>query len=640
MKNLFISSIFLFISISVSAQTDSVKTTLSEIIVTATRTETPTIALGSSVSVITSEDISKRQLNTVVDVLRELPGLLVTQQGGPGKLSYVFLRGANTNHTLVILDGVVMNDPSSPNNAFDFSYLNTNDIERIEVVRGPQSTLYGSDAIAGVINIITKKGNAKPEYSFCGETGSNGYYRGNLGAIGRIGFLDYAITATRNGSNGVSAADSKYGNTEKDGYSNDAFTSRFKFNLQKNISLNLLYKFTKAESALDQNEKFGDDPNFNYNLEEQIFSGGINLSLFDGKWEQTFNTSLVKHFTHSLDLPDQFRPNTSSDAFNNAQRTKIDWQNNLKLIEHNLITFGLESSLEKANTSYYSTSNYGPYESVFPEQSIRTTGFYLQDQIDIDQSFFSSVGLRFDDNQKFGGVTTFRIAPAYFIHPTETKLKFSYGTGFKAPSLFYLFDPMFGNPDLKPERSKGWDAGFEQFLQNGKISFGLTYFDLRLENMFGFDANYKTINIAKASSRGIELTSSIKNIEGLVINANYTFTQTNDDYELSSDFNKPLLRRPKHQFEINTNWQASDKLDFNLEMHYVGKRDDKDFSDYPAQRVEMPDYVLFNFAVSYKLFDYLKINARVENLFDKQYEEVLYYGTLGRSFYAGLSLTL
>ncbi len=639
MKNIFTFTVFLLISISILAQTDSVRTTLSEIVVTATRTETPSIAIGSSVSVITSLEISKRQLNTVVDVLRELPGLSVIQQGGPGKLSYVFLRGANTNHTLVILDGVVMNDPASPNNAFDFSYLNINDIDRIEVVRGPQSTLYGSDAIAGVINIITKNGNAKPEYSFYGETGSNGYFRGNLSALGQIGFLDYAITATRNGSNGVSAADSKFGNTEKDGYSNDAFTSHFKINLQKNIFLNLLYKFTKAESALDQNEKFGDDPNFNYNLEEQLFSGGIKLSLLDGKWEQTFNASLLKHFTHSLDLPDQFRPKTSSDAFNNAQRTKFEWQNNLKLIEHNLIILGLESSLESAYTSYYSTSDYGPYESVFPEQSIRTTGFFLQDQIDIAQSFFSSIGLRYDYNQKFGGVTTFRIAPAYFIHPTETKLKFSFGTGFKAPSLFYLFDPMFGNPDLKPEKSKGWDAGVEQFFLNGKISFGLTYFDLRLENMFGFDANYKTINIAKASSRGIEFTTSIKSNEGLVINANYTFTQTNDDYELSSDFNKPLLRRPKHQFEVNANWQANEKLNMNFEMHYVGKRDDKDFSTYPAQRITMPDFTLFNVAASYKLFDYLKINARIENLFDKQYEEVLYYGTLGRSFYAGLSLT-
>lgn len=640
MKKLFIFSVFLFISISVSAQTDSVKTTLSEIVVTATRTETPSIAVGSSVSVITSNEISQRQLNSVVDVLRELPGISVYQQGGPGKLSYVSMRGANSNHTLVILDGVVMNDPSSLNNAFDFSYLNTNDIDRIEVVRGPQSTLYGSDAIAGVINIITKKGNMKPEYSFSGETGSNGFYRANVSALGRAGFLDYAVTATRNGSHGVSAADSRYGNSEKDGYSNDAFTSHFTINLQKNFSLNFLYKFTKAESALDQNDKFGDDPNFNYNLEDQIFKGGLNLSLFDGKWEQVFNASLMKHFTHSLDLPDQFRPTTSSDALNNGQRTKLDWQNNLRFVDHNLVTFGVESSTEKSNSSYLSTSDYGPYDSFSPEQSVRTTGLYLQDQLDVDQSLFVTAGLRYDNNQKFGGVTTFRIAPAYFIHTTETKLKFSYGTGFKAPSLFDLFDPLFGNPDLNPEKSKGWDAGIEQFLLNGKISLGLTYFNLRFENMFGYDENYKTINIAKASSHGIEVTANVKNFARLNINASYTYTETNNDYNLSSDFNQPLLRRPKDQFELNVNWNATEKFDLNLETHYVGKRWDKDFTDmYNPVRVEMPDYILFNLAASYKLFDYLELNAQIKNLFDKQYEEVLYYGTLGRSLYAGLSLT-
>ena len=639
MKKLFIFSVFLFVSISVSAQTDSVKTTLSEIVVTATRTETPSIAVGSSVSVITSNEISQRQLNSVVDVLRELPGISVYQQGGPGKLSYVSMRGANSNHTLVILDGVVMNDPSSPSNAFDFSYLNANDIDRIEVVRGPQSTLYGSDAIAGVINIITKKGNAKPEYSFSTEAGSNGYFKAAGSALGRYGIIDYAINATRSRSDGVSAADAAFGNTEKDGYSNNAFTSRFNITPLKNFSINLLYKYTKAESALDQNEMLGDDPNFNYNLEEQIFKGGLKLFLFDGKWEQTFNASLIKHFTHSLDLVDDLHPNTSSDSYNNAHRTSLAWQNNLKFVDNNLIVFGVESTKEYANTSYYSTSDYGPYNSVFPEQSIRTNGLYLQDQFNYNQSLFVTAGFRYDNNEKFGGVSTFRIAPAYYVQETQTKIKFSYGTGFKAPSLFYLYDPLFGNPDLKPEKSKGWDAGFEQFLLNGKISLGLTYFNIRLDNMFGFDSNYKTVNIAKASTNGVEFTAALTGISGLNVNASYTYTETKDDYDQSPDFNKSLLRRPKHQFAVNTNWQATNKLNLNLEMHYVGKRDDKDFTEYPAERITMADYTLFNISASYKILDYLKINGRIENLFDKQYEEVLYYGTLGRSFYAGLSLT-
>ena len=163
---------FLLVQLSVSAQNDSIKTTLSEVVVTATKTETQYYALGSTVTIITSEEISKKQLNTVVELLRSVPGLSIVQQGGPGKLANVFVRGANSNHTLVIVDGAEMNDASSPNNAFDFSSMNTNDVDRIEIVRGPQSTLYGSDAIAGVINIITKRGTDKPQYSFFGEGGS------------------------------------------------------------------------------------------------------------------------------------------------------------------------------------------------------------------------------------------------------------------------------------------------------------------------------------------------------------------------------------------------------------------------------------------------------------------------------------
>lgn len=621
-------------------QSDSVKTTLSEIVVTANKTETPYYTLGSSVSIITSEEISRQNLRTVVDVLREMPGLTITQQGGPGKLSYVYIRGSNSNHTLVIIDGVKMNDASSPNNAFDFSTLNTNDIEKIEIVRGPQSTLYGSEAIAGVINIITKRGTDKPQFSFLGEGGSNNYYRGNLSAQGKSGILSYAITATRNGSDGVSSSDSQFGNTEKDRFTNNSFFSRFGFNFSSTAKLNLLYKFTKMETSLDQNEKLGDDPNFNFNIEEQLFKSGLNLSLFEERWQLQFNASLVKRFSRSLDLVDQVHPNLSSDGFNKADRIKFDWQNNLNLIENNLITLGIETENERTNSSYVSTSDWGPFESIFPEQSIRTTGFYLQDQFNYTNSLFVSAGVRLDNNQKFGSVTTYRIAPAYYFNSTNTKIKMSFGTGFKAPSLFYLFDPAFGNPDLQPEKSKGWDAGFEQYFSRGKFSVAFTYFNLNLENMFGFDANYKTINIAQASSHGFEIVASVFDFNKISANVNYTFTKTKDEYKLSDDYGKPLLRRPKHQASFNINYKLNTYVNLNMLFLYVGEREDKDFSTWPAERVIIPDYTLVNLSGLYKLFNYLELTFRIENLFDKKYEEVLNYGTLGRSLYLGVNLSL
>ena len=633
--------IFFLTGFFISAQqSDSVKTTLSEIVVTANKTETPYYALGSSVSIITSEDISRQNLRTVVDLLRGMPGLTITQQGGPGKLAYVYTRGSNSNHTLVIIDGVKMNDASSPNNAFDFSTLNTNDVERIEIVRGPQSTLYGSEAIAGVINIITKRGTDKPQYNFSGEGGSNNYYRGNLSAQGKSGILSYAITATQNGSDGISASDARFGNKEKDRYTNNSIYSRLGFDLSSTAKLDLLYKFTKMETALDQNEKLGDDPNFNFNIEEQLFKSRLSLSLYDGRWQQQFSASLVKRFSRSLDLVDQVHPKLSSDGFNKADRVKFDLQNNLYFIENNLITFGIETEVEKTNSSYVSTSDWGPFESIFPEQSIRTTGIYLQDQINITNSLFASVGLRYDNNQKFGSVATYRIASAYYFNTTGTKLKMSFGTGFKAPSLFYLFDPAFGNPDLQPEKSIGWDAGFEQYFNEGKFSIAFTYFDLKLENMFGFDAMFRTVNIAQASSQGFEVVASVFDLNNFTANANYTFTKTKDEYELSADYGKALLRRPKHQASFNINYKFKTDINLNMRFLYAGEREDKDFSTFPAERVVISDYTLVNLSVSYKLLSYLELTGKIENLFDKQYEEVLNYGTLGRSFYAGLNINL
>ncbi len=632
--------LFLFLTGVSFPQSDTISTTLSEIVVTANRTETPYYTLASSVSVLTSQELQSKQINTVEDALRELPGVTVVDQGGPGKIASVYIRGANPNHTLVLIDGTELNDPSSINNAFDFSFLNTNDIDKIEVVRGPQSTLYGSDAVAGVINIITKFGGAGNNFSFYGESGSNSYYRGNLSANGSYNILNYFVSLSRNSTKGISAADSKFGNTERDGYSNNSFTGKLSVHPSNNFDIGFLYKYTKAKTDLDQNEKLGDDPNFTYDIEEQIFSSSGHLNLFNDKWNQSLTASLVKRFSKAIDLPDQIRPTTSSDSYADAERFKIDWQNNLRFVNNNLFTFGIETEKEKAFTSFVSNSSYGPYENVFPMQNIGTTGLYAQDQINFSNKFFTSLGIRYDNNQKFGSVTTFRIAQAYYINRTSTKLKATYGTGFKAPSLFYLFDPAFGNPDLKPEKSKGWDLGVEQFFNNGKIQLGITYFNLQLTDMFGFGPDFKEINIAKASSEGVEFNFTSNNFNNFNWSLNYTYTNAKDKYAGSEDYNKPLIRRPLHQAFLNLGYKIAKNYNVGMQIKYVGESEDKDFNTYPTQRVKLDAHTLVNLYASIKIFSNIELSGKIENLFDTQYEEILYYGTLGRSFYLGMGITL
>ncbi len=640
MKHLFFFFTFFIYSLYPFAQIDTLKTTLSEIVVTANRTETPYYSLASSVTVITSDEISKKHYNTVVELLREVPGLSIVQQGGYGKIANLFMRGSNSNHTLVFIDGVKVNDASSPNNAFDFSTLNVGDIEKIEIVRGPQSTLYGSDAIAGVINIITKTYNKKKNYSLSIEGGSYSSFKGNLSLSGKYRIAEYYVYGSNIQSKGISASNSKYGNTEKDGYNNNSFTSKLNFNLLSNLKLGLIYKYIKLKTDIDQNDKFGDDPNYNYNTEEQLFKSELNASLLDNKWQQIFSFSMFKKLSKSIDDPDDIRPFSSSNSMYNGKRVKFDWQNNFYFLKNNLITFGIETELEKANSYYSSLSQWGPYESIFPDKSIRTIGFYFQDHLNLFNSIFSSLGIRIDKNEKYGMVTTFRLAPAYYIHSSNTKIKMSYGTGFKAPSLYYLFDPLYGNPELKPEKSRGFDIGIEQFLLNGKIAIGINYFNLRISDMFGYDANFKTINVAKAISKGIEIYSTISNLSRIIVDANYTYNETKDEYEESPDFNMQLLRRPKHQFNVNVGYQVNEKIMLNASLKYVGKKYDKDFTVYPSKRVIINDYTLINFSMSYELFNYLEIYGRIENLFNKDYEEVLYYGTPGRSFYLGFNVSL
>jgi len=628
----------LFVAVNfIYPQTDTLKYDLSEIIISATKTETNSIELASTVDIISNRAIENSAKSSVVDLLRNVPGLSIVQQGGQGRMSSLFMRGANSNHTLVLIDGIEVNDPSSSNNAFDFASLQTTDVEKIEVVRGPQSTLYGSDAMGGVVNIITRKGNGTPKFLFGAEGGSNSFYKGFGSFTGSLKMFDYALNLAHLRTDGISSISEKYGNSEEDGFTNTTLSARVGANLFENLNLSLYYRYSKSDSDLDQSDSNGDDPNFTSNVEENIFRAEAKLNLFDSGWQQKFGISHLRRISHQIDEVDEIRPTTSSSSFLNGTKTKLDWQNNIYLLEHNLITFGVETETEKANTEYISYSQWGPWESTFPEQAATTTGIYLQDQININNSFFATAGIRYDNHEKFGGKTTFRIAPAYFISATGTKIKFTYGTGFKSPSLYNLFDPAYGNSDLRPEESDGFDAGIEQYLWNNKIILGVTYFSTNYENLIGFDANYVSININKAEAKGFEVTASLIDFNSFSAYASYTYTDAKDK---SENGDKALLRRPENKvtFSLDYNWQ--NKLNANAQLRYIGEREDEDFSVWPSNRVTLDAYTVVDLAVSYKLFDYLKLNARIENLLDTDYEEVLFYGTLGRSFYGGVSITL
>ena len=531
-----------------------------------------------------------------------------------------------------------MNMPNDPSNTFDFSDLPADNIERVEILRGPQSTLYGSDALAGVIDIITKRGYGKPKFFLSASGGAYSTYREMAGLNGSINRLNYSLTFSRLNSKGFSSASSKYGNTEKDGTANSVFSSRIGYGIAKNFSLNFTARFSKAKTDFDQHGgEFGDDPTYIYNLEEQAYRAEADLSLLNKFWDMKIGGSFMRNVRkYSFDST-LYNP-ASSNSLYDGRKIKFDWQNDFHINKDNLLTLGIENEQEKAASQYYYFSYGSDYPSVFPENKSSTTGIFLQDQMSFGGNFFNTLGIRYDKHNRFGSIVTYKIAPAYIIWQTGTKFKASFGTGFKAPSLFYLFDPAYGNPDLKPEKSTGWDAGIEQYFWNKDLTFGVTYFKNTFSDLFGFDNNFKTINTEKAETSGIEFYLTSEPLSNLTLKVNYTYTNTKD-LSNSADNGKQLLRRPHNKAGFNLNYNFNNRANVNLDLIYVGNRDDKDFSTYPATRVVLSNYTIVNLAASFNINHNLQVFGRIENLFNKYYEEVLGFATPGASAYIGVKLS-
>lgn len=641
----FLCTFFLFSSLSIS-QTSVIQKTdsagiyrLSDVVVSATKTNTSTLELANSITIIDSAEISNRNTFNLFDLLKNQYGLSTTTQGGPGTLSNVYLRGGSASYTHVLIDGVEMNLTSDPNGVYDFAALSPDNIERIEILRGPQSILYGSDAMSGVINIITRKETGSSGFFLSAEGGSYNTYKLNTGLSGSISNLNYSVSAGRIKSDGFSAANEKYGNFEKDGFERYNLSTAVGYSFSEVVKTNLFLRFLNSEADYDQSGIYGDDPTYKFDQEEFSLRSETEINLLNNFWNQKFGASFIRNI-RKYKYDETVNNPSSSNSIYDGRKFKIDWQHNLNFNENNLVSLGVDFEIDEAVSEFNSTSEFGNYVSLFPKSDSRTIGLFLQEQLKIGDELFVSAGIRIDNHDKFGSSFTYRIAPSYIIWHTGTKLKATVGTGFKTPSLFYLYDPAFGNPDLQPEKNLGWDAGIEQFLWNDGISFGINYFRNSFEDLFGFDSNYRTINIRKAETKGVEFYTTIKPFFGFETKLNYTYTNASDKSEGLPEDDRKLIRRPEHKIGGYISYSFSDGINANVEMIYVGERDDLDFSNFSSTRIQLDPYVLLNVAAHYRLFDFLRLNFRVENLLDSDYKEVFGYGTAGLSFYGGIKLSL
>jgi vitamin B12 transporter len=647
---------FFFFPVILFSQQDIIQKTdtagfykLNDVVITATRTASNTIELANSISVIDSAEIVNKNSFNTFDAIKNEYGISFTQQGGKASVSNIYIRGGSPSQSLVIIDGVEVNMPNDPSNFYNFFSLPLDNTSRIEILRGPQSTLYGSDALTGVINIITLKGKSKPVINFGFEGGSYNTYKGTITSLGAIGNFNYSAALSRTKSDGYSAASENYNSNpespyERDGYQLDNFNTILGYDFSKSFSADLVIRYNNSSTNLDQSTgspDFWDDPTYIFDQEEFFIRAQGNLNLLETKWKQKFGFSSlrnIRNYSYDTSAASIYYSRSNYDG----RKYKADWQNDFYFYENNLITAGVEFELEETSSEYYAFTYVDPsdYASIFPKKSANTFGIYLQDQVKLDESFFGTIGVRYNYQNQFGSAFTFSIAPAYIFWETGTKIKATVGTGFKAPSLFYLYDPVYGNSDLNPEQSFGWDAGIEQFFWAEKFSIGANYFSNNFTDMFGLDSNFKTININEAQTNGVEVFAKADLTDGLIIKANYTYLDARDKSEDTPDYNQKLIRRPENKAGLYVSYTWDNIANMNIDLMYVGKRDELDFATYPANRIIMPGYFLVNLAAYYDLLPFLRLQGRIENLLNEQYEEIYGYGTPGLSIYGGINLRL
>jgi len=611
-----------------------------EVVVTANRVETAKKEVASSITVITREQLEETQRTTVMEALEDVLALTTTQNGPPGSASSVLIRGANSEHTLVMIDGLELNDPITPARSFDMSLLLIENVDRIEIIRGPQSTLYGSDAMGGVINIITRQTSGKPEFHLSAFGGSYGTYSGNAKVSGSSDSVHYSLAATVYNTNGFSAASTAYeGNEEADGHRNLSVSGRLGFDLSESFSLDFSLRRIATKTDIDNfGGDYGDDPN-NVQEYDMFYIMGQARGLFlQNRWEQKLRVALVDYKRTQDNPVDELNPYSSEESEFKSKLGKIDWQNNIYLHETNTLTFGLDLQQEQGESWYRSESVFGPYESSFPLQKAHNLGFFCQDQVKVAGQFFLTAGLRYDNHSQAESALTYRIAPVYFIDKTGTKLKATLGTGFKAPSLYQLYAPgtfygPVGNEALKPEKSTGWDVGIEQYLLQDKLMLGFTYFSMRFEDLIDFDFLQGYINIKNAITKGAEVTFDARPTNSLSILATYTRMEARD-----KETDEYLLRRPKDKFTVRLNVRFLERANASLSLIHVGQRDDLFWIGWTPTRVTMDSYTLFHAAGTYDILEYLQAFIRLDNILDAQYETVKGYGTAGFSASGGIKI--
>lgn len=608
------------------AQTEFVLPTM---VVSPTQIPTSTAELGSDVTVITADDIQRNQWRTLPDALNAVPGLVVEQGGGPGTVASVFIRGANANHTKVLIDGVDVTDPSSPNGAFDFSQVLIGDVARIEVLRGPQSGLYGSDAIGGVIVIETKTGQGPPHVTASAEAGSFGTFNQSAGISGGGPTYNYAFNVQHFHAQETDATPTDIVlpgvPVHTDEYDNTTLSARLGADFSPMFGVGLIARYTDATLQYQGSDDITFLPAALASLQtdQQLYTrGDVRVTLLGGAFENHVGIAYTDDRTCTYDGT-AFEVGSNPITITTGQRLKEDWKGVYALAPDEKLIFGSDAEQDSMIDSPINASN-------------GDQGAFMEWQGRIVDQLFGQASVRYDHNDAFGSAVTWHIGPTYTVSGWETQLKASVGTGFKAPTLNQLyvsFPPtFFANPNLMPERSLGFDAGFEQPVWHNRLRFGATYFHNDIRDLIDYNDTFTSlINIGHATTQGAETFVTYAVTPTLDLRADYTYTLAMDD-----NTGMELLRRPKHKVSLTTSWRPVERVTLAMTALYVGSREDV---TYDGSGPAMADpYYLVNLDASYRLTPSVALFGRVENLLNEHYEDIVGFLRPGLGVFAGVRI--
>jgi len=610
------------------------------IIVTATRAPLTLDEVPSSIAVIDKKAIDRAQDIGVTELLLRTPGISISRNGGYGTSTSLRIRGAESDHSVVVIDGVKLNDPSSTGGGFNFTNLLAGDISRIEVLRGPQSILWGSQAIGGVVNVVTASPEKELEGSFDLEAGSRQTINARAAVGGRTGPLSWRIGGQRFTTDGISSHAKAFGGVERDGYRNQSVSGRAELALADNVSVDVRGYYSSGRVEFDG---FNVDSNDYGQNKEFVGYAGLNIDLVDGRFRNRVAYAYTDTNRDNFN-PDRARPR-SFEA--DGKNKRWEYQGSFDFADRITAIFGVENERSDFRSRSPSAS-LATAVPAFARGNAELTSAYGQLSVEPLDGLTLNGGVRYDDHDSFGGQTLFAAGGVWRL-PTGTVLRASYGEGFKAPSLYQQFSE-YGNLALDPEEAHGWEAGIEQQLFDRKLVVGATWFDRTTTNQIIFNSCSGTStnpmcfvpgdpttrrfgyysNVARSEAHGVEASAALA-LGGLKLDGNYSWIVAEDRSEGTANFGKWLPRRPRQ----TANASASYGFDFGLELGAAVRWSGKSYDNASnAQRLD--DYTLVDLRAEFALSDEVKLFARAENIFNEQYMTAFRYGSLGRSIYAGI----